>query len=316
MMILNAVFKVLPVLFIITLGYLLGRRKLFSPEVRYGLKQIIINVALPATLFLAFVRVRLELGHLLIVAIVFSACFLVFILSRSFQPARIIRSQFFPYLMTGFEAGMLGYAIFSAVYGAENIFKFGIIDLGQVTFVFFVLVPALEEQSIQKRDFRQVALTFIKTPVIIAILAGVILNQTGLNDLLSENPAYESLQSALQLLAGLTTPLVALVIGSEIYLDRSRITAPLRTSLIRLLIWIPATLIFIVFIMDRLLGLDRIFLAAALTMAILPPPFVVPLYMKKTEPEDQYYVVNTLSLSTIFTLFLYVIVTIIFPPAL
>jgi predicted permease len=315
-MILNAVLKVLPVLLLILLGYILGRRKFFSPDTQSGLRKLVVNVALPATLFLAFVRVRLELSYLLIVVLVFTACLLVFFLSRRFQPTRISQSSFFPYMMTGFEAGMLGYAIFAAVYGAENIYKFGIIDLGQVTFVFFVLVPALERQSIQKRTLWQTILTFIKTPVIFAILAGVIINQSGFYDLVSEHPIFESLNSALQLLAGLTTPLVALVIGSEIYLDRERLSAPLRTSLLRLSIWIPAALIFMGLILDRLLGLDQIFLAAALTMAILPPPFVIPIYMKDTEPDDQYYVVNTLSVATLFTLFLYVIVTFIFPPAI
>jgi hypothetical protein len=57
-----------------------------------------------------------------------------------------------------------------------------------------------------------------------------------------------------------------------------------------------------------LLGLDRLFGAAVMTMAILPPPFVVPLYMARAagrdmehDPEHD-YTVNTLSLATLATL--------------
>jgi hypothetical protein len=38
---------------------------------------------------------------------------------------------------------MLGYAIFIAVYGMEEIDKLALIDLGQVLFVFFVLMALL-----------------------------------------------------------------------------------------------------------------------------------------------------------------------------
>ena len=33
--------------------------------------------------------------------------------------------------MTGFEAGMMGYAIYGTVYGADNLYKFGIVLAGE-----------------------------------------------------------------------------------------------------------------------------------------------------------------------------------------
>jgi len=313
-MLLNALFKVIPVLLLLLLGLFLGRAGFFSSATRQQLKNLIVDITLPAALFLAFSQVKLELGYLWIIGIIFGACWLVMILSRALLDLGSKTSDYFPYLMTGFEAGMLGYAIFGAVYGADQIYKFGVIDLGQVAFVFFILVPTLKKKTSEKQAFAQVFLTFIRTPVILAILAGILFNQTGLYQASSQSALYQSLHTALQQLASMTTPLVALVIGSEIRVDRTRITRPLRTSLLRLLVWVTAALLLNELVIDRLLGLDPIFQAAVLTMAILPPPFVIPLFVQNASTDDQAYIVNTLSLSTLITLFAYVVVTFAIPP--
>ena len=52
--------------------------------------------------------------------------------------------------------------------------------------------------------------------------------------------------------------------------------------------------------------------AAVMTMVVLPPPFVIPLYMQRAGQDDRTYVVNTLSLSTLVTLFAFAIVSVLF----
>jgi hypothetical protein len=69
-------------------------------------------------------------------------------------------------------------------------------------------------------------------------------------------------------------------------------------------------------VVGRLLGLDQEFQAAVLTMVLLPPPFVIPMFMTKATEEDANYVINTLTLATLVTLFAYALVPTIFPPLL
>jgi hypothetical protein len=78
---------------------------------------------------------------------------------------------------------------------------------------------------------------------------------------------------------------------------------------------VSAALLFNTLVIDRILGLDPVFQAAVLTMAILPPPYVIPIYMRDARPDDTVYVVNTLSLHTILTVIAFVAVTLAFPPA-
>ena len=83
---------------------------------------------------------------------------------------------------------------------------------------------------------------------------------------------------------------------------------------VRLTAWLVLAIPFAVFIVQGVLGLDPLFAAAVLTMAVLPPPFVIPLYMG-SRPEDlaeRDYVADTLSLATVVTLVAFSIVAALF----
>jgi hypothetical protein len=216
--------------------------------------------------------------------------------------------------MTGFEAGMVGYAIYASVYGPENIFKFGIIDLGQVVFVFFVLVTILERFTTGAKSFVQTLRQFLATPVILAILAGILVKQTGLIALLSSWPLTESLLATLSLLGALTTPLVALIIGYELQIQSGSLWKPSLSIGMRLLFWVPLGLLLNSLILGNLLQLDSGFKAAVMTMFILPPPFVIPLFMQGAELDDRNFVVNSLTLATVVTLVAFTLISVLYAP--
>ena len=314
MVFLTAFSKVLPVFLLILLGVLLRRIRLMRPESVADIKKLVVNVTLPAALFLAFSQVTIELHYLLIVVTVFAACWLVLLLGGRLHGPLRIDSPFMPSLLTGFEAGMMGYAIYGAVYGADNIWRFGIIDLGQVLFVFFVLVPGLKRLSTGATSFRETLLGFLKTPVILAILAGLLASQIGLSGLLAASSIGDSLLETVRLVGSMTTPLVAIAIGYELQLRSGEISRPLRTIATRLLIWVPAGLAFSLLVVGRLLHLDTAFQAAVLTMAILPPPFVIPLFMPNADEADVNFVVNALTLAILVTLVAYPLIPALFPP--
>ncbi|MEJ2351378.1 MAG: hypothetical protein P8Y03_16445 [Anaerolineales bacterium] len=303
----NALLEVLPVILLILAGIYLRKKQFIKPATVADLKSLVVNITLPALLFLAFSRVDIQPSHLVIVVIVFITGWFVLLMGRRIQPFTRIEAPQFAMLMTGFEAGMMGYAIFTAVYGDENIFKFALIDLGQVTFVFFVLVPALQGLS-DPKSFSHTVRGFFRTPIIIAILAGIFINQTGFMARFSSAPFVSSLLDTLVLVSSLTTPLVALIIGYEVRLQKGDLTKPLASIGLRLAFWIPFALLFNALVIDRWLGLDAGFQVAVLTMFILPPPFVIPIFMHESDSEDKVYVVNTLSLGTIVTLFAFAMV--------
>jgi malate permease and related proteins len=292
----------LPVILLVSLGNLLARLRFFSSGTVDDVKKLVVNLTLPLLLFNAFATMAFEARFLVIVGLVFLSCMAVMTAARLIRPAVGIPSPYFPYMMTGFEAGMMGYAIFGALYGVEAIGAFAIIDLGQVLFVFLVLVPALQRTQAHRLALRDSLLFLLKTPVIVAILLGVAFNITGLYDLMMGWAVTAGVISATNMMGAITMPLVALVLGYELRLQMRNLLRPMKTIGVRLLVWVPLGLLFNWLIIDRLLGLPPIFQAAVMMMFILPPPFVVPLFMRTAADEDRNYVLNSLSLATLVTL--------------
>jgi hypothetical protein len=318
---LEALSRVLPVLLLVGLGVLIRRRGILSAPTIDDLRRLIVTITLPATLLGAFLRIDLEARHAVVVVSVFVACVAVLLAAPALRRAAGIGATSMPDLMAGFEAGMLGYALFGALFGMANLHHFAIVDIGQVLFVFFILVPVVARRaSGQRPPLAETVGSFFRHPVILAILAGIGGSIIGLADTLDANPLGEALLTTIGLLAALTTPLIAIVLGYSTSLRLGALSDPARTLAVRLPVWIGLGIVFNVVVIDGLLGLGRLYQAAVMTMAILPPPFVVPLYMARAlrhDPEhdpEHVYTVNTLSLATLVTLAAIVVVGVVYAP--
>jgi len=306
---LEAFSRVLPVLLLFGLGIVIRRRQFLRPTTIDDLRKLVLNVTLPAALFLTFLRTELKDEYVVIVIGVFGACLAVLAAAPFLRRGAGVRSEAMPNLMAGFEAGMLGYALFGAVFGAAELYRFAIVDIGQVLFVFFILAPVVMRWASGHRPpLRDSVVAFARTPVIIAIVAGIAGSLLGVSDDLEGNPVSNAVLETFALLAAVTIPAIAIVLGYSTSLRRDSLSDPVRTLAVRLPLWIALAIAFNVIVIDGLLGLDRLFQAAVMTMAILPPPFVVPLYMARarsrdvSDDPDHDYLVNTLSLATIATL--------------
>jgi len=315
----DAFARVLPVLLLVGLGALFRRTGFLSGPAIDGLRKLVLNVTLPAALFLAFLRTELEAQYAVIVISIFGACLVMLAAGPWLRRGVGVKSAAMPSLMAGFEAGMIGYALYTAIFGAENLYRFAVVDLGQVLFVFFVLAPVVMRwASGQAPALSETAAAFVKTPVIIAIVAGVAGSLLGLAEPIESNAITNAGLETLALLAAVTTPAIAIVIGYSTAFSAGSLSDPARTLAVRLPIWITLAIVFNWLVIDQLLGLDRLFQAAVMTMAVLPPPFVVPLYMARargrdvSDDPDHDYLANTLSLATVVTLVLITVVGVVY----
>jgi predicted permease len=294
---LTTLFSVLPVLMFFILGYILKRHKFLSEGSSRDVKKIVSDLALPALLFQAFFSLEMESRYLLLFLLVFLCCALMIAAGRLTSRLLGISSPYWSLMMGGFEMGMLGYALFLSLYGSEHLSKIALMDLGQVLFVFFVLIPLLLHEKEGKSSIPGLLRSFVTSPVILAIFAGLIAG--ALRSFVEPNALTDALNEFITLLGRLTVPLIALMIGYELNLKREGIAMALKTVLVRkALLLILGLLIGRFFIRDYM-GLSRIHEMALLTMFLLPPPFVVSIYMSQDDRKNLDYVNNTLSLSTV-----------------
>ena len=109
---------VLPVLALIIIGRLCAAWGILNDERHAGLKDLIGSILLPVTLFNAFFTAEYSGKLLLVFVLVFLSCLAA--LGAGYALRRFVRpyDRFMPLLMTSFEGGMLGYALFGLLAGA------------------------------------------------------------------------------------------------------------------------------------------------------------------------------------------------------
>jgi predicted permease len=310
---LDALSKVLPVLLVIALGALLRRLGLLSDRTAGELKRLVVNVTLPALLFLAFAGLEAQGRNLALVATMFLACLAGLLVGVLLRRVMRLRARTFPMLLTGFEAGMMGYALYASIYGAANLRRFALVDLGHVVFVFAVLIPVLQRVTQGARPLRETLAGLARSPVLVAIAGGLVAGRAGLLPALQATHVLSGVQAAVALVGGMTTPLVAILIGFDLRLRLRGLARPALALGLRLLLWIPAGVAIAELVVRRWLGLDAGTVAAVMLMVVLPPPFVIPIFLPESEREELDFTVSTLALSTLVTLVAVTVVALLYP---
>lgn len=289
--------SILPILLLFVLGFSLQKTTVFTPDSIAGIKRIVSDLALPALLFQAFASLEFERTYLLLVATMFMVCLLMVLLGKATARVLHIGSPYFPLLLGGFEMGMLGYALFLSVYGDENLGKMALVDLGQVLFVFFVLMALLLKERDGTSDTVLLLKKFVTSPVILAIFAGIVVSR--LDPQLANNPLAQAVGQLIDLLANLTVPLIALSIGYGIHIKRDGLAMALKTIALRKVVLFLLALLINRYLVSGLLGMDDLYRYAVMVMFLTPPPFIITIYVGKDDHENAKYVDNTLSLDTL-----------------
>jgi predicted permease len=282
------------------LGFLLQRGSTLTQASVAGAKRIVSDLALPALLFQAFSSLEIESKYLILVVTIFLVCLLMVLLGKALAKPLHMETPYFPLLLGGFEMGMLGYALFLSIYGSEHVGKMALIDLGQVLFVFFVLMAFLIRERDGAHTTKALLKQFITSPVILAIGGGIVVSLVG--TWFSPHPIWTAIDEGISLLASLTTPLIALSIGYGIHIKKEGLSWSLKTIMVRKLVLLGLALLINHFLIDRLLGMDTIYRYALIVMFLTPPPYVVTIYMRPNDKVNADYVDNTLSLDTLVSI--------------
>ncbi len=286
---------ILPVVLMLGIGMLCRKRQLISREGVNALKSVVVNIALPAVLLNAFATTRYTLMDVAIPLMMFAVCLAAWALGR--LAARLLKmpSRFVPFLTTGFEAGMLGYALFNMLYGSARTAEFARVDLGQVLFVFTLYKVLLGLSGRERADFGALMKEMALSPIILAIAAGVLLGATGLYRAMEPSGLSAVFDACTSFVAAPTSAIILLCIGYDLVLADIPWAATLKVAAVRLAILMALRLAF-------LAALKRLWHDAELTQAvnvmfILPPPFVLPVFAD--DADQRVYVSSALSVSTL-----------------
>lgn len=302
---------VLPVILVLFIGVIIRKKNMISREGIDALKRVVVDIALPAVLINAFATMEYSWKNVLVTLLMFFVCVFAYVFGRILQSAFRMNSKFVAFLSTGFEAGMLGYALFPLLYGTDRIGEFATVDLGQVLFV-FTLYKLLLAKDIKNNDtdvsFLKLLKDMFTSPVVIAIVFGVLIGATGIYKALVPSGANTVIDAMTDFVSAPTGMIILLTIGYDLVFDKIPWKRVASVSLVR--IAIMAVLRIAAGIVVRLIGMGDSLDTALNVMMILPPPYVLPVFAD--DENEREYVSASLSVFTLISIIGFFVLAVMF----
>ncbi len=215
--------KTISFLVLIVLGVLL-KKKITSKEQLSGVKAIILSVALPATIFIALLKIDISPQLLFLPVIALVSNFLMFggaklftIISSSDPTTAKHRTLLL--LIPSFAPGLSCFPFIIEYLGEESLALaaladtgnkiFGLIILYLIAMTWYYRITKKNESENTSGKYKSLLLALISEPINIVIVVAIVLLCFGINFM--SLPAYG--QDAIQRLSSMMTPLVLLFIG-------------------------------------------------------------------------------------------------------
>lgn len=297
---------VLPVIVMLFLGYLCRAKNLVTKEGLAGIKSVISNITLPVVLFKAFYTTDYSLRSVLGFVIIFTSCVLALLAGYALNRF-VAQSKLMPYLLSGFEVGMLGYALYGLLAGTDKLSYMASVDLGQVLFVYTVYLTLLKNATGQKTDVKGILLSMIKNPAFQGVAIGIIVGITGLGGFISASPVGGIFSEIIEMITLPTAGMILIIVGYELSMRRDLIGPVVKTIAFRVAV-MAVLLCISAFIMFSLLPFDKNLFMAMVLLFSLPAPFIIPLYAD-VESEGV-YISTTLSMNTLVTIFIFILLSV------
>lgn len=291
----------LPVLVMIVLGYVCHAKSFIDIRGLQGLKSLISNITLPVVLFNAFFCASYSSRTLVLFVVIYTgfgaALAAGFILKRFNKK----HARFMPFLLSGAEGGMLGYALYGLITGAQA--EFATVDLGQTIFAYTTYLAFLKASDGQQVSANLILKNMMTNKCFVGMLLGIIGGASGLGSLL-QSSFYGGIYTALTgMIATPTSAIVLIVVGYELNLKKDLLKPVLKTVLSRVLI-MGTLLVLISFLSTKLFGFDKDLQVALMILYALPAPFIIPMFAEVGEEGE--YISTTLSVNTLLTLLLFI----------
>lgn len=272
---------IVPIFAAIFLGVLARRRRLLTPEETRGLQQFVMKFGLPCVIFNSCLTARIGAESLSSMWLVLLAVFISSV--WSFRGRR----KWFPYhnmpmLFSAQETGMLGIPLYMILFGAEEAYRMGVLDVTQAI-VAYPVIALLTASAGESPTPGQIVKKILTSPLMVMCLLGLTLNFSGVGDWLDRTGIGAVITESTGLFAQPVSVLMIFCIGYNFSLDRENRSVILKISAIHFAFFA----LFCVLIQGALFLLpkvDALTRWAILLFCALPTSFLAP-GLGRTEEE-------------------------------
>ena len=293
----------LPVFLALGLGMLCRSKGFLTRDGVDALKKVVLNLTLPFVLLEAFATAEYTAAALLLPLLMFGICCLALGLGYAAVKIFRVKGRLVKFLFSGFEAGMLGYALFVLLFPGRSVSEFALPDIGQTLFVFTLYKTLLSG----KTDIKAIGRDMASTPILWAVAAGVLIGATGLYGKMQQWGEAGILTASTGFLSAPTGMIILLTVGYDLVIRE--IPWKKTAGLIAIRLGIMVVCYAVAVALNRTILNGVLFEGAMLLMLILPPPYVIPVF--SDEPEERVQIASALSALTLVTMLLFVVCSVV-----
>ena len=293
----------LPVFLALFMGMMCRSRGFLTRDGVDTLKKVIINLTLPFVLFNSFATAEYSLSSLVLPVVVYVLCTLLLLAGFAIIRISGMKSRLAPFLASGFEAGMLGFALFGLLFPNESMSKFAMIVLGQEIFVFTLYKMLLTK----KTGLKAILQDFLSSPTLMAVVLGLVVGATGLYGKLQEWGIAVIVDSVTSFVSAPTAMIILLTVGFDLVIKE--IPWKQTGGLIAMRLVLMAACYGVLVLLNRTVLNGMIFEGAALVLVILPPPYIIPVFAD--EPSERVQISSSLSALTLVTMALFAVISVV-----
>ena len=212
-----------------------------------------------------------------------------------------------PFLMTGFEVGMLGYALYGFL-NHDDLSALALLDFGHSIFMFSTYFVLLN-MSFGKGSVSDSVLSTIRSPFFIAFASGLLLGILEIGKALETSVFMACLDSLYTIFSKALSATILISLGYGIEVRKEVLAKSILLCLARILLSVIGCLLAVHFF-SLTIGMNRELLAAILVFFVLPPTYTVSAYVKE---EQSMKLVSTMSsLYTILSVLAYFVIAALF----
>lgn len=301
--VMNVLQIIIPIFTAIFLGVLARRKNMVTVEENKGLQQYAMKFGLPCVLFNSCLTSNMGAE-----AVTSMMLFLPMMLLSSFCAFKVRKRYFqyhnFPMLFSAQESGMLGIPLFMTLFGAEQAYRMGVLDMTQSLIAIPVIAILMADVG-ENQSIGSIVKKVFTSPLLIMGVLGLVLNLSGASVYLDRIGVGGILVETTGFLAQPVSAIILFSVGYNFSLNKDNLKQILKISGIHFGLFAVFCLIAqaVLFLLPSVDAQTR---WAILIFCTLPSSFLSP-GLGKTE-EDYTVASGVCSVLTILCLFIFCIV--------
>lgn len=297
---------VLPIFFIMTLGFFLKKIKMLDENSLNIMNRLVFRVFMTTLLFLNVYNIgdfsKLSIDNLKLLAYAFIIIFVIVFLAWLIYMPKVKEKKKLSVLIQGVYRGnfvLFGLAIVDSIYGKEGLATVSLLTIVVIPTFNVLAVIILEYYSGREISKLKLLKQVFKNPLIIATLLGISFIVLKVN---IPKPVYKTLSD----ISKIATPLAFIVLGAELQIGNmlKNIKYLISVNILRLIVN-PLITIGV----GKLIGFQGIKLVALLSMSACPTAVASYTMAKEMKADGDLAgeIVATTSILSIFTIFCWVL---------